>query len=86
MIARGAHADISLVEGNPLARIEDAANVRMVVAAGIRHDIASLCAPFAAPQAAPVQALAAARPGSAHWWHEPAFVEAARRGCCLGHA
>lgn len=86
VIARGAHADISLVEGNPLARIEDAANVRMVVAAGIRHDIASLCAPFAAPQAAPVQALAAARPGSAHWWHEPAFVEAARRGCCLGHA
>jgi imidazolonepropionase-like amidohydrolase len=42
----GRLADLTLVEGNPLRRIEDAANVRMVMTDGRLHTLPSLLRPY----------------------------------------
>jgi imidazolonepropionase-like amidohydrolase len=41
-VERGKRADIILVDGNPLVRIADTRNVRLVVASGRRFDPAPL--------------------------------------------
>ena len=85
-LERGARADISLVEGDPLARIEDAARVRRVVADGVSHDIAALIAPFRGTRPSPEPPRAdAGLPASPFWWHERAFVVRAGAGCCDSH-
>jgi Tol biopolymer transport system component len=43
----GRLADLAFVEGNPLRRIEDAANVRMVMTDGRAHTVPGLLAPYA---------------------------------------
>ncbi|WP_298675257.1 amidohydrolase family protein [uncultured Sphingomonas sp.] len=82
-IARGARADLAIVSGNPLERIEDAANVRQVIAGGVRHDIPSLLTPFRAGSAGmPSPVTASILPRSPYWWHQAAFVEGCRGSCC----
>lgn len=85
-VTPGAHADLAIVAGNPLDRIEDAARTRMVVASGVCHDIAALIAPFARGTQAPVPLAQAPMPSSPYWWHDRAFVDGCRGGCCGRHA
>lgn len=94
-IARGYYADLSIVDGDPFTRIEDAASVTAVVTSGRYRTVEELLAPYAGPAAtasptalsptgrnrvlAPVPRHASAR---AYWWNDPAVVEAARGSCC----
>jgi len=86
VIEKGALADLVVVRGDPLTRIEDAAAVRLVMKNGEAHDIPSLIAPFAtAAQAANSRvepALAMARARRTLWWHEADYVESGRAACC----
>ncbi|MEV8443935.1 amidohydrolase family protein [Actinosynnema sp. NPDC051121] len=76
----GAHADIALVAGNPLADIRAAAAVRQVVVGGVVHRTEDLLAPFRTPQPAPaVQPRTHVGHDPEHWWHEP---EWAAHVCC----
>jgi Tol biopolymer transport system component/cytosine/adenosine deaminase-related metal-dependent hydrolase len=80
-VRRGAHADLSFVDGNPLADIRAAAATRMVMSRGTLHTVDDLMAPFAS--ATPALATRAAPTRHAHderyWWHEP---EWAFHYCC----
>lgn len=83
-LTKGALADILVTEGNPLARIEDAAAVRVVIKNGVAHTPAELMAPFvgqAHAQIEPVRQMANAR--AAFWWHEADYVESGRAACCI---
>jgi hypothetical protein len=83
-IAKGQLADLVVVDGDPLARIEDAAAVRYVVKNGEVLDIPTILGPFATmklAEAAPVQ-VAAREPAPGLWWHEAAYVESGRAACC----
>jgi hypothetical protein len=84
VVAPGMLADLSIVDGDPLARIEDAAAVRAVVKNGLVLDMAAILGPFAATRAAataPRPVRQAARP-SPFWWHDPTWVQASRTACC----
>lgn len=48
-IAPGWFADLSIVDGNPLTNIEDAANVTAVVTSGRHRTVEQLLAPYAGP-------------------------------------
>jgi Tol biopolymer transport system component len=71
----GKLADLVVVSGNPLARIKDLANVRLVMKNGRAYTLAELEAPFAAPASS--GGAAAPSPASVHgkdaraWWHDP---------------
>jgi Tol biopolymer transport system component len=82
-VRRGAHADLSFVTGNPLADINAAAAVRMVMVGGKLQTVEELLTPFTTPAAATVPALATrAAPTDHHsdlWWHES---EWAHHYCC----
>jgi hypothetical protein len=84
VVAPGAHADLSFVEGDPLADIRAAAAVRRVMIAGGLHTVDELLAPFTTPTAAP--AMVSTAPASRHdhetWWHQP---EWALPVCCGEH-
>jgi imidazolonepropionase-like amidohydrolase len=87
VIAAGAYADLIVVEGDPLARIEDAAKVRTVIKHGQIHSIADLIAPFAAHGAHAFlgeqrQFVCEASPD--YWWHDPAYLAQAKASCCDG--
>lgn len=79
-VRRGAHADLAFVTGNPLADINAAAAVRMVMVGGTLRTVDELLAPFTTPAAATVPALATrAAPADHHhddefWWHEPEWA------------
>ncbi|MFL6118269.1 amidohydrolase family protein, partial [Actinophytocola sp.] len=79
-IHRGTQADLSFVQGNPLADIHAAAAVRMVMAAGKLHTVDELLSPFTSPAAASTPALATRAPRTTHehneefWWHEPEWA------------
>ncbi|WP_433260033.1 amidohydrolase family protein [Actinosynnema sp. CS-041913] len=79
----GAHADLSLVAGNPLADIRAAAAVRRVMVGGVLHRVDELLEPFRqAPPTAQREALAplaSAAHDHEHWWHEP---EWSAHVCC----
>jgi imidazolonepropionase-like amidohydrolase len=85
VIAPGAYADLVVVDGDPLARIEDAAKVAKVIKHGQVHTIAELIAPFAGQS---VHAALGDRrrfvceAPSEYWWHDPAFLAHARASCC----
>lgn len=75
-IRKGAQADLSFVEGNPLTDINAAAAVRLVMTEGKLHTIEELLTPFTTPAAATVPALATRAAPTNHapgefWWHEP---------------
>lgn len=85
VIAPGMLADMVITEGNPLARIEDAAAVRYVVKNGEVYDLPAILGPFAKMSpAAVVPARASARaPAPGLWWHQAEYVESGRAACCL---
>jgi hypothetical protein len=82
-VRRGAHADLSFVTGNPLADINAAAAVRMVMVGGKLQTVEELLTPFTTPAAATVPALATRVAPTDHhsdlWWHES---EWAHHYCC----
>jgi Tol biopolymer transport system component len=86
-VVRGGHfADLAIVDGDPLTRIEDAAAVTTVVRAGVPHTVEELLGAY------PTQPLASAavprrfvcETPPQFWWHDPAWLEAARATCCDG--
>lgn len=93
VVAPGMLADMVLVDGDPLARIQDAAAVRQVMKNGELFTVPELLAPFAAsadrephdpdPHAVPV--ARAAESHSQFWWHDPAYIESGRAACCADH-
>ncbi|GAA3801593.1 amidohydrolase family protein [Sphaerisporangium flaviroseum] len=97
-IAKGMYADLAIVDGDPLSRIEDAANVTAVVVGGRHHTVERLLAPYpsatttdqAAPDALAVRGTVKARvpahPSTAgFWWNHPAELERARVSCGHDH-
>ncbi|MGW4643653.1 amidohydrolase family protein [Sphaerisporangium sp. NPDC004334] len=98
-IGKGMYADLAIVDGDPLTRIEDAANVVAVVVGGRHHTVEGLLAPYPSStttdQAGPPAALAArgkvrARvpvhpSAAAFWWNDPAELEKARVSCDHDH-
>jgi Tol biopolymer transport system component len=88
-IAPGMLADMILVEGDPLNRIEDAAAVRHVLANGFTHTPQSLMTPFATQKSAQVENVILPPVAAAHqhyWWQEARYVEESRAACCAGHS
>ena len=87
-IRRGLLADMVLVDGDPLARIEDAAAVRHVMVNGVVHTPHSLMEPFAKPQLSSIEhetlpPLLAAK--QHYWWQSDTYVEGCRGACCADH-
>ncbi|MEV6243384.1 amidohydrolase family protein [Lentzea sp. NPDC051838] len=80
-IKPGAPADITFVEGNPLADIKAAANVRQVMVGGRLHQVADLLKPYQnAGLLATTNALEPLPSAeNKHWWHEPEWAE---HVCC----
>lgn len=88
-IAPGMLADIILVKGDPLARIEDAAAIEQVIVNGAAHTPSSLMAPFADARSNIGTSEMLPPVAGAHqhyWWHERSYVESSRAACCAGHA
>jgi imidazolonepropionase-like amidohydrolase len=87
VIAPGAYADMVVVDGDPLVRIEDAAKVSKVIKHGAVHTIAALTAPFSGQSAHAAlddRRSFACEATPEYWWHEPAFLAHARASCCDG--
>ncbi|MEU1390437.1 MULTISPECIES: amidohydrolase family protein [unclassified Nonomuraea] len=97
-IAKGMYADLAIVDGDPLSRIEDAANVTAVVVGGRHHTVERLLAPYPSATATDQAASAVSAPGggvkarvpvhpstAGHWWNAPAHLDQARTACCDGH-
>lgn len=88
--AKGALADLIVVHGDPLTRIEDIAAVDLVIKGGVAHRPQDLIAPFATVSAHAAadarRTFACAPTGEADfWWHAPGYVATARASCCLGN-
>ncbi|MGW1682784.1 amidohydrolase family protein [Saccharopolyspora sp. NPDC002376] len=84
-IRPGAHADLALLDGDPLTDIAAAAAVHTTIQAGNVHTTEDLLRPFqdlqAASAPAPLNGIRHAAPerNPRFWWHEP---EWAHRACC----
>ncbi len=88
-IVPGHYADLVVLGGDPLTDIDQAANVRQVIAAGVCYTVPELLEPFvtAAPAiaASPILAAPAAHPSNdRYWWHDARWVEEGRHACCDG--
>ncbi len=87
-IAKGQLADLILVEGDPLAKIDDVARVRRVIRDGRAYRQADLVRPFVEVQAqiepSHIHSMAE-NAGDAFFWHKAAYVEASRIACCVQH-
>lgn len=87
--AKGALADLVVVEGDPLSRIEAIAAVDLVIKGGVPLRPQDLIAPFATASASAAEdtrrTFACAPAGeSDYWWHAPSYVATARTSCCQG--
>jgi Tol biopolymer transport system component/cytosine/adenosine deaminase-related metal-dependent hydrolase len=86
VLEAGAFADVAIVDGDPLTRIEDAANVAWVIKHGQVFTVAELMAPFTGP----IEQAQASAPRfvceavSPYWWHHPDYLSAGLGGCCDG--
>ena len=86
-VASGQLADLILVSGDPLRRVEDAASVKLTLVGGVAHGPAALIEPFAKSEPA-----AARLPGnhvhrsdrSGRFWETASYVESCRAACCAG--
>lgn len=94
VVEPGKLADLIVVDGDPLASIDDVAKVDRVMANGFLHSVDALVAPFRGKDAgvAPAETRHAAREQQGplrlaskerHWWHDARWVEEVRRSCCL---
>lgn len=88
-IERGMYADITVLGGDPLSDINQAANVQQVMTNGVLHTVDGLLEPFAASAPSGVTNEVLARvpdhPGNAgYWWHDPDYVAESRHACCAG--
>jgi adenine deaminase len=86
-IAPGMFADLTILGGDPLTDITQAANVTQVMTAGHLHTVDDLLAPFesAAPAipASPTLADLPDHPGNRqYWWHNPQYLAESKRSCC----
>ena len=85
-IAPGCYADLTVLGGDPLADIREAANVRSVVVNGLAYTVEELVAPFAT--AKPTVAAQRVAPAPEHpanagfWWHDPHYLAESKRSCC----
>jgi hypothetical protein len=89
-VTRGAFADLLLLDGDPLARIEDVAAVRAVMKNGEYLTVEDLMKPFASGMDAPTQRVSstfvASRVGDCEfWWHGAEYVASSRAACCANH-
>lgn len=90
-VAPGAFADLLVVSGDPLAKIEDAAAVQSVMVNGSLATVEELMKPFAGRGAersgTPVAGALSARRSSQNgfWWHGADYVESSRGACCANH-
>jgi hypothetical protein len=91
VVAPGALADLLLLDGDPLQRIEDAAAVTQVIKNGEVFSVDDLIGPFAtskstqsAHETAP-DAMACAGNATQFWWHDWEYVESSRAACCANH-
>ncbi|MEV0347020.1 amidohydrolase family protein [Nonomuraea sp. NPDC050680] len=97
-IAKGMYADLAIIDGDPLSRIEDAANVTAVVVGGRHHTIEQLLAPYPSSTTTDQATPAASAPSgkvkdrvpvhqstASHWWNDPTELEGARVACCHDH-
>lgn len=91
-IGKGKLADITIVSGDPLKNINDAANVRLVMTSGVPYSVNELLEPFAAARAsaaqAPINRILPPLPdhpsNHGYWWHDPHYLEQSKRSCCKG--
>jgi Tol biopolymer transport system component len=88
-IAPGMYADLSVLGGDPLTDIKQAANVRSVVSNGRLFTVDDLLKPFAV-QSTGIAANRVLAPvpehpsNAAFWWHDPHYVAHSRHSCCIG--
>jgi Tol biopolymer transport system component/cytosine/adenosine deaminase-related metal-dependent hydrolase len=92
VVTPGALADLVLIDGDPLLRIEDAAAVRQVIKHGEVMTVDELIGPFAKtgdpPPVSSLHRVAAHSPRHVlqYWWHDADYVESSRAACCADHA
>lgn len=90
IIAPGAYADISVLNGDPLTDITQAANVAQVMVNGQVFTVPDLLAPFAGARTGGAVANTMLTPvpdhpaNQAYWWHDPDYVAQSRHSCCQG--
>jgi hypothetical protein len=90
VVQPGYMADLAIVEGDPLTRIEDAAKVRYTVIGGVVHTPEDLIAPFEKAMATAEQhahspmlpPLKGPKSNEQFWWHAAEYVETGRHACC----
>jgi Tol biopolymer transport system component len=91
-IRKGMLADITILSGDPLRNISDAANVQLVMTNGVLYNVNELLGPFAAAHAsaalAPTSRILPPIPGhpsnQGYWWHDPHYLEESKHSCCKG--
>lgn len=87
LIRKGAFADLLVSSGDPLTRIEDAAQVSITIKNGEVFTPEDLMRPFAAhmqtAQATPRGGFACTT-SPEYWWHGAAYLDHARNSCCDG--
>jgi hypothetical protein len=89
LVRPGMLADLTVLGGDPLTDITQAANVRSVVSNGVVYTVDDLLTPFAgvATESSANRMLPAPAPhpdNAAFWWHDPHYVAASRHSCCTG--
>ncbi|MFG1702657.1 amidohydrolase family protein [Nonomuraea sp. M3C6] len=94
-ISKGMYADLAIVDGDPLSRIEDAANVTAVVVGGRHHTVEQLLAPYpsstgtdqaeSAPSGRVKERVPVHPSTSNYWWNSPVELAKARIHCCNDH-
>lgn len=85
----GALADLTVLTGNPLTRIEDAANVRLTMLGGVPHPVDELISYVPPTSPATMTTATTAVPEHSSqaefWWHTEEFVRHAALCCSAPH-